>query len=86
MKKVFAWFGIYMVLFIGIAGIVLHADSELDLLVALNALTCAGTFAYTFGFRERIAKEPKSKLFIFYSILLLFVFVCCPFAAFIFCR
>ena len=85
MKSVFMWFGVYLVLFIGLACMVLHADSELDVLVALNMLTCAGTFAYTFCFRERIAKEPKFMLSVF-LLLLLFIFASCPFAAYVLCR
>ena len=82
MKKVFLWFGVYVALFVGLASVVLHADSMIDVIVALNLLTCVVTFAYTFFFRERIAKKPDSMLS-FVLIWLLLVIVSCPFAAFI---
>ena len=85
MKKVLLWFGVYLVLFAGMASVVLHADSMMDVIIALNLLTCAATFAYTFCLRERIAMKPHSMLS-FVLIWLLLVIVSCPFAAFILCR
>lgn len=85
MKRVFLWFALYLALFIGLAGVVLRADSEIDVVVALNLLTCAATFAYTVCFRNRIVKRPDSMLS-FVLLWLLFVLVCCPIAAAAFLR
>lgn len=80
MKNVFLWLGVYLGLFTSSACVVLRADSMMDVIVALNLLTCAVTFAYTFCLRGRIEKRPDSMLS-FVLLWLLFVIVCCPLAA-----
>ncbi|MBO7482961.1 MAG: hypothetical protein J6U17_03640 [Kiritimatiellae bacterium] len=80
MKNVFLWLGVYLGLFASSACLVLHADSMMDVIVALNLLTCTVTFAYTFCLRGRIEKRPDSMLS-FVLLWLLFVIVCCPFVA-----
>lgn len=85
MKRALLWFTAYLALFIGLAGVVLRADSEIDVVVALNLLTCAATFAYTVCFRNRIARRPDSMLSFFF-LWLLSVLVCYPIAVSLFLR
>ena len=80
MKNVFLWLSAYLGLFTSSSCVVLRADSMMDVIVALNLLTCAVTFAYTFCLRGRIEKRPDSMLS-FVLLWLLFVIVCCPLAA-----
>lgn len=85
MKKTFVWFGLYLVMLIGLDSLVMRADSTMDAIAALNILTCAATFSYAFYFKDKILKKPAPMLS-FYLLLLLFVLVCYPVAAYVLFR